>query len=444
MRKNREIARLGNNLRVRGKRALTQGSMAAAGARSGAAPGVGADPSAAATGPDKPKFNPMSVLKGLETGKLLDGKQMNQAARALTALELRPQLRGYKQLAAQLKRSRNEEVTGLGRLGSELQGNVGNVYGGIAGADAQGVAAQQAIAAMLNQQSGTIAAESAANLGKMQGGEVGGLTDALALRGAPVGGSAQQALSDAVAQQQTAQTNNAAAARQFAASQGAGAANLGAQMAAATQMQGGGAVAGIGRDIVGRVGETNSKYRPAIQEAVGKWADVKATKGATFSKNLLGLRGEEQKFMLGKQAVAGEKAKLGLEGEQLTEEQRHNEAEEKTNAEKAAASMKSAEASARNAAIAAYEAHNPNATNSEKRERKQEIKQEAKEVKSLIPSVLSAFGGKPPKNQSQLNMVIAKMNSSASADPAMVQRVMQKWWADLQRKADAKAHGWVD
>lgn len=413
MRQNKDLVRLGRKLRARGQAALGSGSVVANAAQGGAAPGTAGGPAGRAPGAGKPNFHPLAVLKGLETGKLLTGKDLTRGARALTALELRPQLHGYKQLANQLTRERNEETTGLGKLGSELQGNVGSVYKGIGATDAQGTAAQQAIAGMLNDQASAIAKQGSDSLAQMQGGAVGDFNKALELRGAPVGGSAQQALSDAVAQQQSAQTANAQAAQQFAASQGAGNAALSAQLAGATQMAGGAAVGGIGRDIVGRVGESNQKYDEAIQQALGKLGDVKATKGALFNKNLLGLRGEEQKFLLGKQAVQGEKASLAQQQAEAGEDAKQQQFDNQL--------------SLAQLGLDRWKAHHPDAGSSEVKEKKEALRQERGEVKSLIAPLIAELGA-PPKNPKQLQYFIAKMNSKASADPALVQKVIQGWW----------------
>lgn len=415
----REVARLANRLRARGREGLSRGMVAPGPAPSAAAVPGTPGPAGVPPKPKGPTYHPLAVLKNLEASKVLTGKQLNQAARALTALEVRPQLRGYKQLANQLTRERNEETAGLGKLGTALQGNVGDVYKNIGAANAQGLAGQQAIAGMLNQQGAQISAQGADQLQKMQAGAVGDYTQGLAARNSPVGGSAQQALSEAVAGQQAAQTANTGAAQRFAANQGAGNVALQAQLAGAAQMQGGAAVGGIGRDIVGRVGASNQKYGENIQSALGKLAEVKATKGAAFNKNLLSLREGEQKFLLGEQATRTNKEKLAAEKEQ-------NAAANAINQQKANASSTSATASLINAQTSRWESQHPGASNNERAKHRQEVKHEIREVHSLIPGVIAEFGA-PPKGPKQLNLFMAKMNSKASADPIVVQRVLRNW-----------------
>lgn len=371
-------------------------------------------------------FRPFEVLKGLETGETLTGRQLREGARALTALELRPQLHGYRQLANQLGRERNEETAGLKKLGGELQGNVAGAYGNIANANAQGIANLQSIGSGLTQQSSQIAADAAKAQEAMQQGAVGDLNKGLEMRGAAPGGSAQEALAQAVAQQNSAQASDSAASRNLLAQQAAGASQLGALMAGSTQMQGGAAVGGIGREIASRTGQSNQKYGEAIQQALGKLADVKATKGATFTKNLLELRGGEQQFLLGKAAVAGEKQKLALEQEENAEDRKQQSFENKLSLAKLG--------------LDRWKAHHPNAGEGEVHEKKQEIRQDKKEVRALIPGLVAEFGS-PPADPKQLNLFIAKMNSKASADPTVVKKVVKAWWEKRYRNAAKDPNG---
>ncbi len=282
---------LGNAM-VRGRGG---GSQSGEAANAGAAPGAGQGP--------KKSFRPNRVLNELETGKLLTPKQLHRAARALTALEVRPQVKGYSRLANELRGERETEAKGLGALGTQLQSGVSDVYHNIAQSAAQSLATQQALANQLNTTSAGIATEGQRALTGMQNTQTQGVADALAARGAPGGGTAQQELAAAVAAQQANQTANSQADQQFAAQQGAGSVQLAANLAGAAQLQGGQAVAGIGQTVLGRIAKSNREYGSGIREALAKKAEAKASKGGLFAKNLLGLRGEEQKFKLGEQAV---------------------------------------------------------------------------------------------------------------------------------------------
>jgi len=393
------------------------GSTAAASAEGGAAPGAGAPGG-------KPGFHPMHFLKDLEAGQSLTGKQLTGAARALTALEVRPQLHGYRQLANQLHSERETEARGLAALGGQLAGNVTDVYKNIAASEADGLARQQALAGQLNQTSAGIAQQGNQSLEAMQKGQLGGLTAALQIRGAPGGGSAQQELANAVAAQQSAQSANSQANQQFAASQGASYGNLAATLAGTAQLQGGAAVGGIGRDIIGRTRESNQKYDEGIQTALGKRADVKATKGATFVKNLLGLREGEQKFILGKAAVHGEKEGLKLKERENAEDRKQQGFENQLALSKLGLDQ--------------WKAHHPNASSGEVQKKAKELKEERNEVKSLIATIVGAEGA--PKNDQQLAALTGALNSKASAKPQLVRKVVQAWWEKRRQHPQSHMH----
>lgn len=395
------------------------------GSTSGAAAQGGAAPGAAGAGA-KPKFNPLRFYKRLEAGDSLTGKQLTRGARALTALETRPEVHGYSLLAKQLHNERETEAAGLGRLGSTLQSGVTDVYKNIATSEADSLARQQAMAGQLNTASAGIAQQGQQGLAAMQTGQLGDLTAGLEMRGAPGGGAAQQELANAVAQQQQAQSANSQAAQQFAAQQGSSYGQLGAMLAGSAQMQGGAAVSGIGQSIIGRVGASNQKYDESIQSARQKLADAKALKGAKLVKNLLGLRGEEQKYELGKAAVSSEKEKLAA---QIAQDKASN-AIAQQNAD---SSRISAEASARNAAINAWEAHHPGASSNEKATHRKEVTHEVGEVKALIPTVIAELG-RPPQDPKELNQFIGKLNSKASADPALIRHVIKNWFEEHKKK----------
>ncbi len=394
-----------------------QASLSGASAIAGAAPGAGAAAPGTPPSPTKPgsNFHPRKVLDELDTKKVLTGKDLRRGARALTMLEVRPQVHGYSLLAKQLHNERETEAQGLGNLGTRVQGNVSDVYKNIAQSEADSLARQQAFAGQLNATSQGIAQQGAQGLADVQGNQVADVTAGLQMRGAPGGGGAQQELADAVASQQASQNANSQAARQFAAQQGAGYGQLQAGLAGATQMQGGAAVGGIGQAIIGRVADSNTKYDQSIQTARQKLADVKATKGATFAKNLLGLRESEQKFLLGKQAVQGDKEAQKLAEKENAQDRKQQKFENKLELKKFG--------------LAQWEATHPNASEDKTNEKKQEIRGEIKEVKSMIPSVVAELG-RPPKNKHEFNILIGHLNSKASAEPSLVQKVLTHWWTE--------------
>lgn len=405
-------------------------SLGEAAAAAGAAPGAGVSQGAApgATAPgNKPgsNYHPMQVLKGLDTNGVLTGKQMREAARALTALEVRPVVHGYRQLANQLGQQKEAEAKGLGALGERLQGGVTDVYRNIAQSEAQNLARQQALGTQLNQRSGEIATQGQQDLTKMQEGQLGAQTDALALRGAPGGGSAQAELASAVAAQQARQSADSQAAEQFAASQGAGATQLAGMLGGAAQLQGGAANSEIARQITNRVASSNQEKDQAIATALGKLADAKATKGSTFVKNLLSLREGEQKFKLGEQAVHGEK-----EGQKL---------KERENAEGKEEANRKYGLELKKFGLAQWEAHHPGATSGETAKKAKEIHEDVAEVKSMIPTAAAA--AKEAKKANDFEGYVAFVNEKTSAPPQIVRKVLKHWWQKRNAVNAAKKAG---
>lgn len=407
-----------------------------------AAPGGGAN-AGAGNGPNKkPGFHPFQALKEMEAGKVLTPQQLARGARALTVLETRPEIHGYKQIAKQLGQERDLQSQGLENLGKRTSGNVSSVYKDIAASEAQNLARQQALGEQFNNQAKSIASEGSQSLVGMQKGVLGDEAAQQQLRGAPGGGEAQQALANAVAAQQAHQAQDAEASRNYAASQAASYNALGMGMAGATQMQGGETVGQIGRDIIGRTAESNQKFNANIQTALGKLSEAKASFGPKETKNLLALREGENKLRLGQEAVQGNKAKLGLEGQKLREEQRQNSISNKISQQNANTSETSAHASLINAMVNKWEAEHPNASSGAAGKHRQEVKQEVREVRSLIPSLVGAYGSplRPPKGvnpQKALSIFTVKMNEKASANPTIVARVLQHWFQNQQKKERA-------
>lgn len=403
--------RLGQAMVARGGNSLAEAASQA--------PGVSPKPKSPSS-----KFHPFQVLKGLETGSVLSGKQLSAAARALAALETRPEIRGYRQIANQLNREKEREAKGLTALGEKTQANVSSVYKNIAESEARNLAAQQALSSSLSGQSAAIAKQGAQQTAQMQEGALGDYQRQLQMRGAQnEQGGAQRALANAVANQQATQNADSQAAQQLANQSGADFLNYRSALGGATQMQGAGAVGALGRDIVNRIGESNAKYDTNIQTARGKLGEARANIGGRMVKNLLGLREGEQKFLLGEQATRTNKEKLAAEKEQNRE----------ANAiarQNAASSATSAHASLINALTSRWESHHPGASSNELLKHRREVKHDVNEVKALIPGVVAELG-RPPKNPKELRFLEAKMNSKAGADPVIVQRVLHGHFSTL-------------
>ena len=395
------------------------GSQSAASANAGAAPGAA---NRGSGGKKRGGYNPQAKLRELETGQVLTGKDITRAANALTTLEVRPQVRGYARLAKQLAGERESEAKGLGKLGTQLQSGVTNVYQNIAQTEAQSLATQQALANQLNTASADIVQQGAADLSAVQNTQTQGVADALTARGAPGGGTAQQELAAAVASQQASQSANSQAQQQFAAQQGSSYGNLATMMAGATQQQGGAAVGGIGSTVIQRIAKSGREYGGDIREARAKQAEAKASRGAVFNKNLLSLRGQEQEFMLGKQAVRSEKEKLALSKQEAAEARKQRGVENSQWAQEFG--------------LKQYEATHPNAGSDEIAEKKQEIKQDVNEIKSVIPTAVSAAKGSGAGNN--FEAYVAYVNTKTSAPPQLVRKVLKRWWEKRANKRQAQ------
>jgi hypothetical protein len=434
------LAKLGQRMRVQGQQALANAVPAAAGSTAGASAAGGATPGApkppspstfggngggGGGGATKPKFNPMRVMRNLPTNKPLTPKQQFALARAEGVLETRPAIREFARIAKQEAQERDSTAAGLSNLGTRTAGNVSDVYKNIAESAAKSLAMQGQLGQQLNQQSGQIAATGNKELAGMQTGALGDLTSQLQMRGAPAGGGAQEALAQAVASQQATQNSDSQAAQQFAASQGANSAGLLAGMAGATQMQGGEAVAGIGRAITNRVAESNAKFNQTIQSAHEKQAEAKQNQGLDITKNLGAIREGEQKFQLGEQATHGEKAALTQKEREGQREHHHQEREAGTN-------ERGADTAAGKLGLERWEAHHPSASSGEIAKQEKKTAEEIKNIKSLIPQAAAEAKkaeSEGKKGVSTLPNYISYINSQGEAgSPALVRQVLKHWW----------------
>jgi hypothetical protein len=452
--RNPHIGRLAQAIAARG-----QGSLSAAAAdgvqllsatkpqpATGNEPKVGIGTGLPVTKPPKPApapggktqttggFHPWKVLEDYKPGKPLSGKEMREYARALAVTETKPQIHGYAGLVRESEKAKKQEAAGLGKLGARTSGNVSDVYSNIAKSEAENIARQQALGSQLTTNAAGIASTSNAELAAQQSGALGSYESQLAQRGAPSGGGAQEALAQAVAAQTAAQSTDNQAAQQFAASQAANSNQLAAAMAGSAAMQGGSAVGAINRDTVNRVGESNQRYDQSINGLREKLGEAKSAFGTDFAKNLLSLRGNEQKFILGKDAVAGNKEKLSAEKEaaKAAAAEANAAAAAKTgeNAQDQSNADRQFELELKKFGLAEWEAKHPNAASGEAQKQQKKLGEEVKEVKTLIPTIVTELGkvpkGTPPNKV--LQTYIAKVNSTASANPTVVAKVLKAWW----------------
>lgn len=371
----------------------------------------------------KKAFNPGRVLRSLPTNSALSGRQINQAAHALTALETQPTIKGYRQITGQLREAKGAQDQGFLNLGQRTMGNISGVYRNIAESEAKNLAYEQGLGSKLNERSGQIAAQGNQELTGMQTGSLSQLTSQLAMRGAPGGGEAQQALANAVASQRATQNADSQAAQQFAASQGGNYAGLLAGMAGATQMRGGETVGQIGRDIAARTAESDLKYNENIQTAQQKLAEAKALRGPDYVKNLLSLRGGEQKYQLGQAAVGINRSKVNAT---IANDRTKN----AIASAKLGIDQQNANAHTRSANASAYRAHHPTTSNSAA------VKEHNYErsARSLIPGVLKQYG-KVPQTPDQKAEFAAGLAKVAKVPTYVAAQVMRQWLRNREAKS---------
>ncbi len=370
----------------------------------------------------------MALLNGLQTNQALSGRQIDKAAGALTQLETRPEIQGYRQVASQLGQERGAEDTGLEKLGKMTTAGVSGVYKNIAESEAQNMAHEQALGNMLNQQSSQIAQNGSQSLASMQSGALGGLTQQLAARGAPIGnGGAQQALTQAVASQDAQQNADSQAAQQFAAQQASSYGAMGAGMANSAAMQGGTAVGNIANDIVGRTAESDQSYNANIQTVLDKLAEAKSEKGAKDVKNVLALRGGEQKFLLGKGALGAKQGETAQK-EHADERKSAREAEKNRTDYATVANADTVKAQAY-----FYHYHHPKTSSSEK-----SLQQQIPSIRAEIPKMVSEAKGSGQANNFNAYQAQAETALGKTYPPSLIRQVLQHWWQN--RPAQGRKH----
>jgi hypothetical protein len=147
-------------------------------------------------------FHPRKVLAELgEQSGPLTPKQQQEIARAETVLETRPVIKGYKGLVEQLTKEKGTEAKGYEKLGTRVSGEVGGAYQSIAQQEAASIAQQSALAAQFGAQSQAATNSATGAIAATQQANVAGNDAELALRGAPGGSPAQEALAQSVAAQ---------------------------------------------------------------------------------------------------------------------------------------------------------------------------------------------------------------------------------------------------
>lgn len=246
----------------------------------------------------------------LNPNSTAEGKDLLKLARALTKIEIKPQVNAYKRLVKELRGQQTADTLGLRNLGNQTATQIGGAYQGADAGAAGSTLQASAIGQMLNQQQAAAQGQAAAQQAQTQSGQLGGLQEAMALRGAPGGGQAQQALQTLVNQQAARSAAEGQASATAAAAQGANYAGLSNAQRQATAQQGATALSDTARLIASRIAENKLTTGQDIREAQGKKADVKALKGAKMLEVLSTLRESERDFLLGKAATKQDRRAL--------------------------------------------------------------------------------------------------------------------------------------
>ena len=252
----------------------------------------------------------------LQPRKSAKGKDLLKLARALTKLEIKPEVKSYQRLAKELRGQSAADTLGMRRLGQDVSEHIGGAYRGFDRGAQQGVANAAAVGAVLDQQVRGLGQQAAQEQQTAQTGQLGGLQEAMALRGAPGGGQAQAALQNLVGQQAARRAQESQAAGTAAAAQGGNYTGLANAMRTATAAQGTTALSDTQRTIAARIAENKLASSADIREAMGKKADVKALRGETMLKNLGEARETERDWILGRAATRQDKAELASSNRQ--------------------------------------------------------------------------------------------------------------------------------
>jgi hypothetical protein len=268
------------------------------------------------------------VAELLQPGKTQSGKSLLRLAKAMTRLQIKPQVKAYKRLAAELRGQQAAQIGGTARLGRVLGGQLAQAYKGFDAGANQSMINAAALGQMGQGQANRIGAQQAAELKSYQTGQLGGLEESMRLRGAPGGGLAQQQLRDLVAGQQQRLAASNAANSAFAAQQGNAYTGLAQGIQQAGRLQGATAQNMLAKTIASQIGQIRLETGADIREAMGKLADVKALEGSQLIATLGQLTKDERDYILGLKATKIDQGQLALDQQEAAEAARHNRATE--------------------------------------------------------------------------------------------------------------------
>lgn len=228
--------------------------------------------------------------------RLLSGKPLARIARATTRIETLPAIRAKRFQMGQSRRDQAREEKGLSNLGQRLQTQSVGVANRLGQYSQENLANQQKANELAQQRLAANAQASTDRLNQLQSGVLGQQISSLTAQNVGGGGATDAAIARLAAQQQ----GSAAASNQswgnMAAAAAANSERQAINFGAAQQNEAANQQIAMARAIATRIGDAKaagSEERRALRNELGT---LKATKGATYLKNLMAFRREQQQY----------------------------------------------------------------------------------------------------------------------------------------------------
>ncbi len=229
--------------------------------------------------------------------KMLSGKPLANFARATTRIELLPGIRERQGQLADSRKAQARDVQALSKMGERLRGESMGVAQKLEGYGAQNLALQQGVTSQAQARLSANAQASTDRLNQLQSSVLGEQMSALAAQKITPGGSAgDQAMARLASQQQASNEDAAQSWQGMSGAAGANAERQSINMASAQQNEAQNQQLAMARNIASRMADTRAagaEERRGLRRELGT---IRATKGATFLKNLMAARREQQQF----------------------------------------------------------------------------------------------------------------------------------------------------
>lgn len=227
----------------------------------------------------------------------LAGRSLKRAANVLTNLQLRPQVSALSRM-----------IANINRQGAAVQGRVGDYYGQLGQFGQTAVQAQRDATDRLNQMLARLSGDTQTQIGQF-GADAQNALRASADRG--LDGGAWAMLAREVEAQKADAAKQAQNMGALAALTGGNQESLAAQIMAADAMR--------GREQLTQVANA---FAQAAAEPQAQKAELLASRGDIFTRNLGALRDSEREYMMGLEALGLDRARLQLDRDRLRSEER--------------------------------------------------------------------------------------------------------------------------